>query len=472
METMINKLFEEQLHVINIGLSSFADSIAEAGGTVTDLDWRPPAEGDHDTGINLAKTINYPDVERANKKAFSLFLEAQPMLVGVDLARNVLSGLGDRTLLHAGPPIDWEEMCGPMQGAIIGAILYEGWAKTRESAEELAAGGEVNFSPCHHFDAVGPMAGVISPSMPLWVVRNDSNGHLTFSNMNEGLGKVLRFGANDESVLTRLRWMRDTLAPAMVASLKILGSIELRPLIAQALHMGDECHNRNVAASSLLFKKLAPALLKAEFPEDQKSDVLEFIVANDHFFLNISMAACKSMLDAAHGVAGSSFVTAMARNGVEFGIRMSGSGSKWFTAPAPLVDGLFFPGFSKDDAAPDLGDSAITETAGIGGFAMGGAPAIVQFVGGTPKDAIAYTKEMFNVTYGINGGFTSPALNFTGLPAVIDVRKVVDTGIEPIINTGIAHKEAGVGQVGAGVTRAPMTCFIQAINALSESLQK
>jgi len=305
--------------------------------------------------------------------------------------------------------------------------------------------------------------------MPVWVVKNQEHGNLSFSNMNEGLGKVLRFGANEASVLERLKWMASVLGPAMDAALKVLGGVELRPIIAQGLHMGDECHNRNAAASSLLFKKLTPALLKTDISRSDLAAVLEFIAGNDHFFLNISMAACKSMLDAGHGVGNSTFVTAMARNGVDFGIRMSGTGNAWFTAPAPTVDGLFFPGYSQADAAPDLGDSAITETAGIGGFAMGAAPAIVQFVGGTPQDAIAYTREMYHITLGIHGGFTLPPLNFTGSPAGIDARKVVDTGILPVINTGIAHKDAGVGQVGAGITRAPLECFIQAVQKIASA---
>lgn len=467
---MVNQLFTKDLEVINIGLSSFADSIKQAGGRVTHLDWKPPAEGDHDAGINLATLINLPVIEAANKEAFKRFSNAQPLLTGVKLAKEALPGMGEKTLLHAGPPVDWTTMCGPMKGAVLGASIYEGWCSTLEEAEQLALSGQLKFEPCHHYGAVGPMSGVISPSMPVWVVKNTEGGNFAYSNLNEGLGKVLRFGANDETVITRLKWMAEVLMPIINEAIQILNGLELRPIIAQALHMGDECHNRNAAASSLLFKKLAPALLKTKGSALDIAGVMEFMAGNDHFFLNISMAACKAMLDAGHGIPGSSFVTAMARNGVEFGIRMSGTGDEWFTAPAPMVNGLFFPGFSMEDAAPDLGDSAITETAGIGGFAMGGAPAIVQFVGGTPKDAIAYTKEMFNITMGISSGFTSPALNFSGLPSGIDARKVVDSGIQPVINTGIAHREPGVGQVGAGVTRAPMACFIKAVNALAESV--
>ena len=463
---MVNTLFEQDLQVINVGLSSFAESIQQTGGKSLQLDWRPPAAGNRETGMSLALLVNNERVEAANRMAFERFMSAQPVLTGVGKAVETIPGLGERTLLHAGPPIEWARMCGPMQGAMIGAILFENWAQDQNSARRLAESGEIKFSPCHHYGAVGPMSGVISPSMPVWVVKNQDRGNFSFSNMNEGLGKVLRFGANDVSVIERLKWMASTLGPVMNAAISQLGGIELRPIIAQALHMGDECHNRNAAASSLLFKRIAPALLRTGALQTEMAKVLEFIAGNDHFFLNISMASCKAMLDAAHGVEYSTLVTAMARNGVEFGIRMSGTGDRWFTAPAPMVDGLFFPGYSQADAAPDLGDSAITETAGIGGFAMGAAPAIVQFVGGTPQDAIAYTREMYHITLGVNGGFTLPPLNFDSAPAGIDARKVVDTGIAPVINTGIAHKDAGVGQVGAGITRAPLECFDQAIRIL------
>jgi hypothetical protein len=358
-------------------------------------------------------------------------------------------------------------MCGPVQGAVIGAILYEGWAANLDGARALAASREITYAPCHHFAAVGPMAGIVSPSMPVWIVKNRQQGNQSYSTLNEGLGKVLRFGANEPAVLERLKWMERVLGPAMNAALEVLGGLELKPIIAQALHMGDECHNRNAAATSLLFRQLAPALLRTGLPPDVIATILEFIAGNNHFFLNISMAACKAMLDAGHGVPHSSMVTVMARNGVEFGIRLSGTGDRWFTAPAPLVEGLYFSGFSAADAALDLGDSAITETSGIGGFAMGTAPAIVQFVGGSPQDAIAYTREMGHITLGENPGFTLPALNFSGTPSGIDARKVVDTGIAPLINTGIAHRLAGIGQVGAGITRAPLACFTQAVDALA-----
>jgi len=463
----MSKLFGADLHVINVGVASFAEAIARAGAAATQVEWTPPGEGDRAAAVAVARLTNHPAVEAANQKAFEAYAAALPVLEGIGVAREQLPNMGERTILHAGPPIEWARMCGPMQGAIVGAILLEGWADDPESAQRLAAGGAIGFAPCHHHDAVGPMAGIISPSMPVWIVRNAAGENRAFSNMNEGLGKVLRFGANSAEVLARLRWMRDTLAPTVAAGLKALGPVELKPLIAQALHMGDEVHNRNAAASSLLSRKLGPTLARSGAPLADVAAVLEFIAGNDHFFLNLSMASCKVMLDAARGVSAASMVTAMCRNGVEFGIRVGGTGDAWFTAPAPVVDGLYFPGYSKADAAGDLGDSAITETAGLGGFAMAAAPAIVKFVGGTPEDAVANTLAMRHITVGRNGAFTLPALNFGGTPAGIDIRKVVDTGILPVINTGIAHREAGVGQIGAGVTHAPMACFREAVVALA-----
>jgi hypothetical protein len=463
-------LLQRELAVINVGLSRFTDAISAAGGAVTHLDWTPPAQGDAHAAMALARLTNHAKVEEANRKAVASFLGVAPILRGTGVAREVLPGMSERMILHAGPPIEWLRMCGPMQGAIVGALLYEGWARDAASARALAASGEIAFEPCHHHAAVGPMAGVISPSMPVWIVEDGVSGQRAYSNLNEGLGKVLRFGAYGAEVLTRLNWIQTTLAPALGCALTRLGGIELKPLMAQALLMGDELHNRNAAASGLLLRQLASALVRSQSVADDLAQVLDFIAGNEHIFLNISMAACKLMLDAAHGVAGSSMVTAMARNGVEFGIRVSGLDDRWFTAQAGTIDGLYFAGYSSADAARDLGDSAITETAGLGGFSMAAAPAIVKFVGGTAEDAWANSLTMGHIVLSESNIFQLPALNFRGAPSGIDVRNVVDTGIEPVINTGIAHREAGVGQIGAGLTRAPLACFEQAICALDTAL--
>jgi len=465
----MSALFGKPLSVINVGLPGFAGPIAAAGAPVSQVEWRPPAGGEA-TGRIVADLLADPRIDAANAKAFAKFLSGMPMLAGVGIARDRLPGMRDRMILHSGPPIAWERMAGPMRGGVLGAILLEGWATDLAEAERLAASGDIAFDPCHHHDAVGPMAGIISPSMPVWIIENGEHGNHAFSNMNEGLGKVLRMGANGPDVLARLAWMRDTLFPAMEKALAVSGPIELKPLMARALHMGDEVHNRNVAASSLLLKRLAPALLRSGVSTEEIAQVFDFVNGNDHFFINVGMAACKSMLMPASGVPGSSMLTVMARNGVEFGIRLSGTGDRWYTGPARPVEGLFFSGFTKADAAGDIGDSAITETAGVGGFAMAAAPAIVQFVGGTPSQALEHTQRMTHISLGRNPAFTIPILDFAGSPAGIDARKVVDTGILPVVNTGIAHKDPGVGQVGAGVTTAPMECFVAAVAGLRESL--
>jgi hypothetical protein len=470
----VKTLFEQKLNVINVGLQGFATNIKAAGGEVTHLSWAPPAGADAALGWTLASMMGDPRIEAANRTAYARYLEAQPRLVDFVLARDAIAALGprERRILHAGPPIAWPDMCGPQQGAITGAIVYEGWADTLEQAERIAATGAVKLEPCHAHGAVGPMAGIISPSMPVWVVENTAAGNRSFCNVNEGLGKVLRFGANSPEVLDRLRWLGGEFFTAMQIAVRRLADPDLKPLMAQALHMGDEVHNRNAAASALLFKRLTLALLGTELDSAVVQRTLAFIAGNDHFFLNLSMAACKSMSDAAHGVPGSSMVTVMARNGVNFGIRLSGTGDQWFQAPANPVNGLYFPGYSIDDAAADLGDSAITETNGLGGFAMAASPAIVQFVGGTPADATANSRRMLSITLGSNTAFTLPALNFGGTPAGIDARLVADSGILPIINTGIAHRKAGIGQIGAGITTAPMACFHDALEALGKVLER
>jgi hypothetical protein len=466
-------LFKDGLTVVNVGLAGFAANVTAAGGSALGLDWQPPAQGDRDAGWALARTLADPRVDAANKVAFARFLEANPVLVDIATARDAIAGMssGRKLILHAGPPIAWRSMCGPMRGAIVGAVLLEGWAESADAATRLVDSGAVALEPCHHHGAVGPMAGIISPSMPLFVVENTTAGNRAYSNFNEGLGKVLRFGANGAEVLDRLRFIAREVAPTLRAALATLGTVELKPLMAQALNMGDEVHNRNAAATALLFKRFAPAVLASTESRERAIAALRFIDGNDHFFLNLSMAACKSMLDAAADVERSSLVTAMSRNGVNFGVRLSGTGDRWFEAPANPVDGLYFPGFSRADAAADLGDSAITETAGVGGFAMAAAPAIVKFVGGSAADALAHSLRMRAITLGANPSFTLPALDFAGVAAGIDARKVLDRGILPIINSGIAHREAGVGQIGAGVTTAPLACFVGAVQALAATLE-
>jgi hypothetical protein len=363
-------------------------------------------------------------------------------------------------------------MSGPLRGAVIGALLYEGLATDTATAEELAASGEIAFAPCHHYNAVGPMAGVTSASMPVQVIEEPIYGHQTFSTLNEGLGKVLRYGANSADVVAKLRWMEQVLAPALARAVRAMGGMEVKPMTAQALQMGDECHNRNKAATSLFLRQIAPYLVETGTSTEETASVLRFMHGNDFFYLNLSMAACKAAALAAHGIAFSSVVTTMARNGTDFGIRVSGLGDRWYVAPAQQIKGLYFSGFSAEDANPDIGDSTISETVGIGAFAMATSPAIVQFIGGTPADAMRYTLEMYDITVSEDSQYQLPPLNFRGTPTGIDIRQVVRQNLLPIINTGIAHRLPGIGQVGAGIVHPPMECFVAAVHDLAASIQE
>lgn len=453
--------------IINVGAELFAEALEEQGASVARVAWRPSA-GDT---RSLAKLLASPVVEQANTLAVARMLAAHPVIIDILPACEVMPvAFSKHTLLHAGPPITWDRMCGPMQGAILGACLYEGWADNEEEARQLAASGAISYEPCHHHHAVGPMAGIISPSMPVFVVEDQVYAHRTFSTLNEGLGKVLRYGAYAPEVLARLRWMGETLGPALGRAIRHMGGIDVRANIAQALHMGDECHNRNKAATSLFARQVAPALVETANSPAEATEVLRFIAENDHFHLNPSMAAAKAIALAGADVPHSSLVVTMARNGVDFGIRVSGLGERWFVGPAGLVSGLYFTGFGPEDANPDIGDSAITETCGLGAFAMAGAPAIVQFIGGTPEDALGYTRDMYALTLASNPLFSLPALHFQGVPTGIDLRQVCRLHMLPVINTGIAHRQPGIGQVGAGIVYPPMECFEQALEALAHQL--
>ena len=410
-------------------------------------------------------------IERANQEAIRRMLAGDPVLVDVVPAGEAIPELDERMILHAGPPVDWQRMCGPMRGAVMGIAVFEGWAADLAAAEEMAAAGAFAFHPNHHFNAVGPMTGMTTLSQPVMVVENRAFGNRAYCTINEGLGKVMRFGGNDEEVRARLRWLRDVLGPAMGAALRQRDGIPLKAVVARGLTMGDEMHQRNVGCSGLTLREIAPALATTSTDSAELAKALAFIAGNDQFFLNIAMALGKAIMDPVRDIAGSSIVTAMSRNGTDFGIRVSATGDRWFTAPVEMPEGLYFPGFSEADANPDMGDSTIVETIGLGGFAMAAAPAVAGFVGaGAASEAANFTRSMREITYAENPEWTIPALDYAGVPTGIDVRFVVETGLAPTINTGIAHKQPGIGQVGAGVVRAPLACFEQALVALAETV--
>jgi hypothetical protein len=453
------------VNIINQGLDIFSNDAAPS----LSLNWQPPGKGDSDINKKWNSiAAKRPLIDEANKKAVQKIIDAQPVWVDVGLAGDVIPGFKPNTIVHAGPPVAWEKMCGPMKGSVIGALIYEGRAKTAEEAEKVAGSGEFEFTPCHHLAAVGPMTGVYSANMPVIVIENKENGNRAYSNFNtEGKGRPFSFGAYGEDTQERLQFIKNVMAPTLGDVVRASGGIDLKAITAMALHMGDDCHNRLIGATGQLWKQIVPWLGQLNIPHGIVTGLAYTFLHNNWFFLNYSMAACKSALDAARGVPGSTLVTVMARNGTEVGIQLSGMDGQWFTAKAPMVKGKYFPGRTAEDANPDMGDSAITETAGIGAFAMAAALGMTQLVGGTVDEAIGISKAMKKITVAPNPAYTIPIFNFEGTPTGIDILKVIETGIVPFINTGIAHKNAGEGIIGAGIVNMPMEVFEKALLAFT-----
>jgi len=462
-------LFNKELSVVNIGLELFTATLSQQKVPTVQVAWRPPAGGNRPLAALLAQTEE--KINAANDRVISIFNNAQPVLTGVKPAHTVLRGMTPETILHAGPPITWDRMCGPMQGAILGALRFEGLAESDKEALELIQAGKIKLAPNHHYGAVGPMTGIITYHMPVFEVINKAFGNVSYCTINEGLGKVMRFGANDQEVLDRLAWFRDSLAPVLDAAISRAGGINLKVIMAQALTMGDEMHQRNTAASSLFARQICPVIAELEIDHAEKAKVTKFICSNDQFFLNLAMAVGKATSDPAKGIKDSSIVTVMCRNGTDFGVKVAGTGDEWFVAPANMPEGLFFPGYGPEDANPDMGDSAIIEVIGLGGISMAASPAVVRFVGaGSQEDAVRFTREMAEISYAQSTHFLLANLNFEGAPLGIDIRKIIQTGVVPVINTGMAHRKAGIGQVGAGVVKAPLACFEKALAKLVRTL--
>ncbi len=477
---MLQDIFNKDLKVINIGLEMFKDDLVKQGAQVSQVRFLPPADGDE----RVLEALDYLErdnirkkIEKANDEVVKRIIASNPVLIGYDMAINVIPGMKENMILHAGPPIAWEDMAGAMKGAITGALVFEGLAKDIQEAEVLAASGQIEFAPCHEHNTVGSMAGVTSPSMYVHIVENKTYGNISYTNLSEQLSKILRMGANDQSVIDRLVWMRDVLGPVLKEAMEIShkkghGGIDLRLLLSQALHMGDECHNRNNAGTTLLIQALTPYIVETSFSTKDKVDVFEFVASSEYFSGPTWMAMAKNALDSAHGIEYSTILTTMARNGVEFGIRISGmEGNTWFTGPSQRVIGPLFSGFKAEDSGLDIGDSAITETYGIGGFTMSAAPAIIPLVGGSVSEALDVTNRMYEITRTVNPNVTIPILNLKGIPTGIDLRKVLESNTLPVINTAIAHKKAGIGMIGAGITNPPMECFKKAAIALAEHIR-
>lgn len=467
------QMLSEKPKIINIGLKSFAEVCEEFGCDVVQYDWMPPAGGN----LEMIKTLNFlrnvEGIDEANRRVIAKVVASQPVLKDNVRAKEVIPELREgKVILHAGPPVAYENMPDPMQGSCVGAVLFEEWADNEADARKMLEAGEIKFIPCHHCNAVGPMGGITSPNMAVFVVENETDGNRAYCTMNEGIGKVLRFGAYSEEVVDRLRWMRDVLGPVLGRALRSMeNGLAINPLIAKAVAMGDEFHQRNIAASLAFLKEVAPIITAMDMDEKDRYDVIKFLADTDQFFLNIMMATGKAVMDGARMIQEGTIVTAMCRNGYEFGIRIAGMGDEWFTGPVNTPQGLYFTGYDGEDACPDMGDSAITETFGVGGMAMIAAPAVTRFVGaGGYEDALRTSNEMTEITIDRNPNFTVPTWNFQGICLGIDARLVVEKGITPVINTGIAHKIAGYGQIGAGTVHPPISCFEKAVAAYAKKL--
>ncbi|TCP96210.1 succinyl-CoA synthetase alpha subunit [Cricetibacter osteomyelitidis] len=469
------RLLSEKPAIINIGLSSFADVARKFGCEAVQYNWTPPAGGN----IQLIKTLNFLrnyeslDIDASNRKVIAKVVAAAPIIRDNVRAKMVIPALNEgKVILHAGPPIEYKDMPHTVQGSCVGGVLFEEWATDEASARQLLESGEIKLIPCHHVGAVGPMGGITTANMPVWVVENETDGNFAYCTMNEGIGKVLRFGAYSEEVINRLRWMRDVLGPTLGKAVRSMeNGLAINPLVAKAIAMGDEFHQRNIAASLAFFKEVAPRITAMDLNDQDKYDVIKFLADTDQFFLNIMMATGKAIMDGARTLQEGTIVTAMCRNGVHFGIRIAGMGDEWFVGPVNTPQGLYFTGYDGEDACPDIGDSAITETVGVGGMAMIAAPAVTRFVGaGGYEDALRTSNDMQEICIDRNPNYIIPNWNFQGACLGIDARLVVEKGITPVINTGIAHKVAGFGQIGAGTVRPPISCFEKAILAYAKKL--
>jgi hypothetical protein len=451
------------IEAVSLGLSIFADALRDQGAPVVEVDWRPPAGGDADTLALLTRLWGeHGDrIAAANAEVVSRIERTTPCAVTVAAAADVVPGMRGGLLLHSGPPIAWERVCDPQRRALTAAAVFEGWAADRAGAERMLAAGEIALDPGNAHDHVGPMTGVCSPSMPVWVVEDGSVR--AFSTLNEGPGRTLWFGVGDDEAVERLRFFRDDVGPTLARLLDRRGPVDVFNLAAQGLNMGDELHMRSQATGNLLMRDLLSA-----FAALGGEGAAAFIAGNHHFFLNLTMAACKCASLAASEVAGSSVVTLMSRNGTEMGLQLAGMPGRWFTAPAaPVQDTLLREGFGADDAALDIGDSAVIECMGLGGMALAAAPAVAAFFGGDAAAATARTELMGEICAARSARF---AIAGRGTPVGVDARLVTELEVTPQITTGVLHASSGAGQIGAGVAHQPLEPFRDAVLALDAAL--
>jgi hypothetical protein len=459
----------DEIAVINIGLPLFADAVRDQGRPVQQLDWRIPAGGD--AGVVAALERLYSSrsesIDRANAEVLRRLDQGVPMLIGVATAGDVMAGLADRTLLHCGPPITWDAVCDPLRRSMRAATVAEGWAADVAQADRLLRDGEVRLAPAIDHGAVVPMATAMGPSTPVFVVENRQGGTRAYAPFNQGPGETAWFGRETPAAIARLEFLRDVAGPMLREAVNAAGPIDLLALAAQGVQMGDDIHMRTQGTTSLLIRNLLPHL--AALPDAGRVELARFLSGNHLFFLNLAMAAARSLTMAAEQVPGSSIVTTMCRNGTAFGIRLAGNDTMFVADAPPVGAAMYYAGYDAESAAPDIGDSAVLELVGLGAAAAAGSPAVAGFLGGRLSDAIEVTEDMALICAGSSSRFQLPTWDYRGTPLGVDARQVVELGITPKITTGILHADSGIGQIGAGVVTAPMACFRAAVLDLSAS---
>ena len=461
----------DEVRVVNIGLPLFEEAIRDQGVNVVGVDWRIPAAGNDRVIAALARLLGpqAAAIDSANEEVVRRLNDGVPILQAIEQAADVVPGIGDRTVLHCGPAIDWSEMCDPLRRSVQAAIVAEGWTTNVADAAAAVASGDVALAPANEHRTVVPMATAIGPSAPVYVVANEAGSTEAYAPINQGSGQVAWFGVDTDEAIERLRFIRDSVGPVLAGAIASMDPIDTFSLASQGVPMGDDVHMRTQATTNLFLRDLLPHLVRS--PHPAAGEVASFLSGNHLMFLNIAMASAKALTLWAGEVPGSSIVTTMSRNGTAYGIRLSGNDEQWFLAPSPPVqDALYYPGQGPETSAPDIGDSAVLELVGLGGPAAANSPAVAGFLGGRMTDAIAATRNMQRICAGESGRFRLPILDNVGTPVGVDVRRVVESGVTPAVNTGIVHASDGSGQVGAGVAWAPIECFVDALLELDRSL--
>jgi hypothetical protein len=457
----------DEVSVVNMGLSLFADAVRDQAATVEHVDWRIPAGGQLDLVGDLEHLYGprAADIDEANAEAVRRLDQSVCLLVDIAPAQTIVPGVSGQMLLHCGPAIEWPDVADPLRRSMRAATVAEGWAANVEEADQVLADGTVRLEPAYRYDTVMPMASAIGPSAPMFAVDNRDGGTRAFAPINQGPGETAWFGRETPAAIARLEFLHDVAGPMLRQVLGSSGSIDIFALAAQGVQIGDDVHMRTQGTTSLLIRNLLPQI--AALPEDGRIALAQYLSGNHLFFLNLAMAAAKSAAMWAEQVEGSSIVTMMCRNGTSYGVRLAGSDEVFVSEAPPVAEAMYYPDYGPETSARDIGDSAILELVGLGGAAAAGSPAVAGFLPRGMADAVAMTEQMRSICTAESSRFKLPTRNYRGTPIGVDVRRVVELDTTPKVTTGILHASSGVGQIGAGVATAPIECFRAALKALA-----